>query len=84
MTEFEKEVLKAVVKIPFGETRTYKWVAEKIKRPRAYRAVANALRKNPYLLVAPCHRVIKSCGDIGGYSQGQAQKKRLIKLEKTI
>ena len=60
MTDFEKKVLEVVSKIPLGQLRSYKWVARKAGRPRAYRAVANALAKNPYPLFIPCHRVIKS------------------------
>ncbi len=84
MTEFEKKVLKAVVAIPLGELRSYKWVAEKIGRPRAWRAVANALRKNSYPIFIPCHRVVKSNKDIGGYALGKTLKQHLIKLEKKI
>lgn len=84
MTEFEKKVLKIVSKIPLGEVRSYKWVAEKVGKPRAYRAVANALAKNPYPLFIPCHRVVKSSNDSGGYSLGKTLKQKLIKLEKKI
>lgn len=84
MTDFEKKVLKVVIKIPFGQLRTYKWVAEKAGRPKAYRAAANALKKNPYPVVIPCHRVVKSSGDIGGYSGGRLKKKELIKLEQEL
>ena len=84
MTEFEKRVLREVARIPLGEVRTYKWVAKKAGRPKAYRAVANALRKNPYTIHIPCHRVIKSCGDLGDYSRGRKMKADLIKLEKKI
>ncbi len=82
MTEFEKKVLRVTLCIPFGQLRTYRWVAQKAGRPRAYRAAANALKKNPYPVIIPCHRVIKSCGDIGGYSRGCEEKRKLIKLEK--
>jgi|TARA_B100000315_G_C14577251_1_gene588524 methylated-DNA-[protein]-cysteine S-methyltransferase len=84
MTDFEKKVLKIVSKIPLGEVKSYKWVAEKVGRPRAYRAVANALRKNPYPVFIPCHRVIKSSNDFGGYSLGKELKVKLINLEKKI
>ena len=84
MTAFEKKVLTIVLKIPLGEVRTYKWVAEKAGRPRAWRAVANALAKNPYPLLIPCHRVIKVSHDIGGYSLGKSLKHQLINLEKKI
>ena len=84
MTEFERRVLKEALKIPLGETRSYKWLAEKIGRPRAWRAVANALHKNPYALFIPCHRVVKSKGDLGGYALGEGLKEELINLEKKI
>lgn len=84
MTEFEKKVLKAVLKIPLGKIKSYKWVAEKVGRPKAYRAVANALKKNPYCLFVPCHRVVKSSQQLGGYSLGPELKSDLINLEKKI
>ncbi|UCC95136.1 MAG: MGMT family protein [Candidatus Omnitrophota bacterium] len=84
MTEFEKKVLRVVLQIPLGEVRSYKWVAQRAGEPRAWRAVANILRKNPFPLLIPCHRVIKSSQKIGGYSLGTQLKKKLIKLEKKI
>ena len=78
MTEFERKVLRAVSRIPLGQVRSYKWVAEKIGKPKAYRAVANALRKNPYFLFVPCHRVVKSSKQSGGYSLGSELKLSLI------
>ncbi|MDD5195024.1 MAG: MGMT family protein [Candidatus Omnitrophica bacterium] len=84
MTDFEKKVLRVVLKIPLGEVRTYKWVAQKCGRPRAWRAVANALAKNPFTLLVPCHRVVKSSKKYGGYALGAALKKDLINLEKKI
>lgn len=84
MTEFEKKVLKVVSKISLGELRSYKWVASKIGKPRAYRAVANALAKNHYPLFIPCHRVIESSKGLGGYSLGRDLKEKLINLEKKI
>ena len=84
MTEFEKKVLDEVLKIPLGEVRTYKWIANKIGTPRAYRAVGAALRRNPYPLFIPCHRVVRSDGKAGGYSLGSDLKKDLINLEKKI
>ena len=83
-TEFEKKVYRCVAQIPFGEVRTYKWVAGRINRPRAFRAVGNALHKNPFPLIIPCHRVIKGNGKLGGYSSGKGVKARLINLERFI
>ena len=83
-TSFEKEVYKCVMKIPLGEVRSYKWVAEKIGKPNACRAVGRALHKNPFPLIIPCHRVVKNDGSLGGYSWGEGTKKNLINLEKII
>lgn len=80
-TEFEHSVWLAAKEIPYGETRTYKWLAERIGKPGAYRAVGQALAKNPIPIVIPCHRVIESDGDIGGYSAGVDIKRRLLELE---
>lgn len=80
-TEFEKEVWLSLMEIPFGETRSYKWVAGKIGRPAAVRAVGRALSKNPVPIVVPCHRVIESDGSIGGYSSGVNTKIRLLEIE---
>jgi O-6-methylguanine DNA methyltransferase len=84
MTDFEKKVLRVVLKIPLGEVRTYKWVAQKIGKPKAYRAVANALKKNQFTIFVPCHRVVAKTGDYGGYNLGKNLKKDLINLEKKI
>ncbi len=80
-TDFEIEVWKALRKIPYGETRSYKWVAEHIGRPAAVRAVGQALSKNPVPIVIPCHRVIESDGSLGGYSAGINNKVRLLEIE---
>ena len=84
MTEFEKKVLKEVLKISIGEIRTYSEIAKLVGKPKAYRAVANAVKKNPFPIFIPCHRVIRSSGDTGGYSLGKKMKKKLINLEKKI
>ncbi|MGB9732294.1 MAG: methylated-DNA--[protein]-cysteine S-methyltransferase [Candidatus Micrarchaeia archaeon] len=76
LSRFEVEVLLAVSKIPKGETRSYKEIAKLVGRPLAYRAVGNALKKNPLPVEIPCHRVIRSDGKIGGYSFGGEEKKR--------
>lgn len=81
MTDFQKAVYRQVLKIPRGQTRSYKWVAQEIEHPRAYRAVGCALNKNPYPGIIPCHRVIKSDGTIGGFSKGVSVKKRLLSKE---
>ena len=67
-TDFQRLVWKEIEKIPYGETRSYRDIAIRIGRPRSYRAVANACGKNPLPIIRPCHRVICSNGEIGGYS----------------
>jgi len=82
--EFVLKVYRAVLTIPLGQTRTYKWVAAKAGHPGAYRAVGQALKRNPYPLIIPCHRVIKSDNSLGGYSWGARKKKVLLEMEKKI
>ncbi len=85
LTSFQKEVLKATLDIPFGQTRSYKWVAQKIGRPKASRAVGQALRHNPYVITYPCHRVIREDGSLAGYAGGSSQpKEELIQYEKEV
>jgi len=80
-TEFEKAVLVATFKIPRGKISTYKKVAEKVGKPRAYRAVANALHKNPLHPVVPCHRVIRSDGKFGGDRKEAESRRKLVSQE---
>ncbi len=79
-TEFQSSVWKAAIKIPYGEVRTYAQIARDIGNPLAYRAVANALASNPFVIVVPCHRVVSKKG-IGGFSAGVWRKKWLLSLE---
>ncbi|NOZ24977.1 MAG: methylated-DNA--[protein]-cysteine S-methyltransferase [Nitrospirae bacterium] len=80
-TDFEKKVWLALEGIPYGETRTYKWLAERLGTPRGVRAVGQALSRNPLPVVLPCHRIIQSDGGLGGYSSGIEIKRRLLDLE---
>ena len=82
-TDFQKMVWLEITKIPEGKTITYKELAMKIGKPKAYRAVANACAKNPLLEIIPCHRVIREDGKMGGYKgkKGIERKKRLLKSE---
>jgi len=80
-TDFEQQVWYGLKDIPFGETRSYKWIAEKVGRPAAVRAVGQALSKNPIPIVLPCHRIIESDGSVGGYSSGVDRKRRLLDME---
>ena len=84
-TEFEKKVLSRLTSIPYGKTISYKKLAELIGHPDACRAVGSALRKNPVMLVVPCHRVIRSDGSIGKFSGGgESIKKFLLALEQSV
>ncbi len=82
-TEFQKLVWAEIDKIPYGKTKSYKDIAKAIGSPKSSRAVANACGKNPTPIKRPCHRVICSNGDLGGYSApgGAIEKKRLLDLE---
>ena len=80
-TEFERAVLVATFKIPKGKVSTYKRIAEKIGKPHAYRAVANALHKNPLAPIVPCHRVVKSDGGFGGEKKGAESRRNLLEKE---
>ena len=83
MSTFFLNTLEEVKKIPYGSTMSYKDIANNIKSPKGYRAVANANARNPVPIIIPCHRVIKSDGSIGGYSAkgGVRKKKALLSKE---
>lgn len=80
-TLFEKKVLVTAFRIPRGKVSTYKRIAEKIGRPRAYRAVASALRKNPLHPHVPCHRVVRSDGRFGGDPKRAEGRRKLVETE---
>ena len=79
-TIFFQKVREAVLKISFGECKTYSNIAQQIKNPKAFRAVAQALKQNPFMIIVPCHRVISKKG-IGGYNGGIEIKKKLLEFE---
>jgi O-6-methylguanine DNA methyltransferase len=81
-TEFQRMVWDAAGSIPAGEVRSYTWLAQKCGNPRAVRAVASALGANPALLFVPCHRVLRSNGDLGGFSCGLEWKEVLLAHER--
>ena len=85
-TNFQRTVWKEISKIPFGETITYKDLAIAIGKPNSSRAVANACAKNPYPVIIPCHRVIRSDGKLGGYSGvgGIKRKQKLLDIESSL
>ena len=80
-TAFQQAVWRALRMIPYGETRSYAWVARKIGKPTAARAVGAACGANPVPIFVPCHRVVASDGSLGGFSGGLPLKRRLLKLE---
>ncbi len=80
-TPFQRRVWQAARLIPYGETRSYSWVAGQIGKPKAARAVGQALGMNPLPVIIPCHRVLASDGGLGGFSGGIATKRFLLSLE---
>lgn len=80
-TPFQQEVWDALLTIPYGETRTYKQIAEQIGRPKAVRAVGQALNRNPLPILFPCHRIIGSSGKLVGFAGGLTEKQRLLEFE---
>ena len=83
-TTFQKNVLHALQKIPYGQTRSYGQIAQEIGSPKAARAVGLANNRNPLAIVIPCHRVIGASGQLTGYAGGLDIKEKLLSLEKTV
>ena len=81
-TEFQQKVWQALLTIPFGETRSYKQIAEQIGNVKAVRAVGAANGKNPISIIAPCHRVVGANGKLVGFAGGLDNKDILLKIEK--
>lgn len=84
LTSFQKKVYTVVKEIPCGETRSYAWVAREIGKPRAVKAVGTALKRNPFTIVVPCHRVVRSDGSPGNYALGADLKKKLLEIERHV
>ena len=83
-TPFQKQVWRALCDIPYGETRSYKQIAEAIGNPKACRAVGMANHCNPIMIVVPCHRVVGANGKLAGYAGGLEMKSVLLALERKI
>ena len=81
---FQRKVWGITSSIPYGETRSYRWVAEQASRPGAARAVGQALGRNPLPIIVPCHRVIASDGQLGGFSGDLEIKRCLLRLESAM
>lgn len=80
-TAFQQQVWRALLNIPYGETRTYKEIALAIGNLKAVRAVGTAIGRNPISIIAPCHRVIGASGKLVGFAGGLENKERLLKIE---
>ena len=80
-TAFQEAVWDALTSIPYGETLSYRMLAEKVGRPAAARAVGNAVGANPFLVLVPCHRIIRADGGLGGFSAGVDAKLVLHRIE---
>jgi len=83
-SHFRQKVYKLTALIPRGRVSTYLAIARSLKNPRASRAVGNALNKNPYAPKVPCHRVIRSNGEVGGFASGTTKKIAMLKKEGII
>ena len=81
MTSFQSQCYEALQKVPSGTVISYSGLAEMVGRPKAHRAVGNAMNKNPFAPKVPCHRVVKSNGDLGGFSSGSRLKIKRLLLE---
>ena len=81
-TDFQQRVWNAIRQIPYGEVRTYQWIAARIGSPKSARAVGNATGANPVSILIPCHRVVRSNGGLGGYGGGLERKRQLLALER--
>ncbi|MEV8635276.1 methylated-DNA--[protein]-cysteine S-methyltransferase [Streptosporangium sp. NPDC051023] len=83
-TSFARTVLQMMLAVPYGTVTTYREIAERIGRPRALRAVGNALGSNPVCVIVPCHRVVESEAVLGGYAGGPTAKERLLRVESAV
>ena len=81
-TSFQRGIWEAARQIPYGQTRSYGWVARQAGKPGAARAAGQALGRNPLPVIVPCHRVLAGDGGLGGFSGGLEMKKFLLTLEK--
>lgn len=81
-TDFQKRVWNELIKIPYGETKSYSQIAENAGNKNAQRAVGSACNKNPVMIIVPCHRVIAKNGSLGGFAYGNNIKQKLLDLEK--
>ena len=83
-TPFQRQVWQITRRIPYGDTRSYKWLAEQLEKSGASRAVGQALGRNPLPIIVPCHRVVNTDGRLGGFGGGLEMKRRLLHLEAQV
>ncbi|MEJ2739048.1 MAG: methylated-DNA--[protein]-cysteine S-methyltransferase, partial [Dehalococcoidia bacterium] len=84
-TDFQRSIWETTRTIPYGETRSYSWVANEAGYQKAPRAAGNALGENPFPIIVPCHRVIRSNGGLGGFTAGGTEvKEYLLQLEQRV
>lgn len=83
-TVFRREIWRAIQSVPYGEKRSYLWIAERAGKPGAARAAGQAVGDNPFAVVVPCHRVIGSDGGLGGFGGGLEMKRKLLALESSL
>ncbi|HTY64790.1 MAG TPA: MGMT family protein [Acidobacteriota bacterium] len=81
VSKFQLKVLKELQKVPRGEVRTYSWLARKVGRPLAARAVGNTMARNPVPFLVPCHRVVPASGGVGNFGFGKSRKRELLERE---
>ncbi len=84
MKTFSEQVWQVTKRIPKGKVATYSIIAKLIHKPKSARAVGNALNKNPFAPIVPCHRVVRSDGSIGGFASGSRKKIKLLRAEGVI
>lgn len=81
-TPFQQKIWRGLLEIPYGETRSYAWLAQYAGSPKAFRAAGDACRRNPIWILIPCHRAVASNGALTGYAGGLAMKQALLNLER--
>lgn len=83
-TSFQRQVWRALQRVPYGKLRSYQWIAARVGGPQYARAVGNAVGANPLPIVIPCHRIVAQDASLGGFSGGLPMKRKLLSLEGTL